>query len=48
MKIGLITGANSGLGYASAQKLLKEGYFVYMACRSEEKHLKQLILLIQN
>ena len=42
MKIGLITGANSGLGYASTQKLLKEGYFVYMACRSEEKALKAI------
>lgn len=42
MKIGLITGANSGLGYASAQKLLKEGYFVYMACRSEEKALEAI------
>jgi len=42
MKIGLITGANSGLGYASTQKLLKEGYFVYMACRSEEKALEAI------
>ena len=37
MKIALITGANSGLGYASTQALLNEGYYIYMACRSKEK-----------
>lgn len=42
MKIGIITGANSGLGYASTQKLLKEGYYIYMACRSEEKTLEAI------
>tara|TARA_B110000438_G_scaffold86543_1_gene85985 strand:+ start:287 stop:1168 length:882 start_codon:yes stop_codon:yes gene_type:complete len=42
VKIGIITGANSGLGYASTQKLLKEGYYIYMACRSEEKTLEAI------
>ena len=42
MKIALITGANSGLGYASTQALLNEGYYIYMACRSEEKTLEAI------
>ncbi|MDG1740903.1 MAG: SDR family NAD(P)-dependent oxidoreductase, partial [Candidatus Actinomarina sp.] len=42
MKIALITGANSGLGYASTQALLNEGYYIYMACRSEEKAVEAI------
>ena len=42
MKIALITGANSGLGYASTQALLKEDYYIYMACRSEVKALQAI------
>ena len=42
MKIALITGANSGLGYASTQALLKEDYYIYMACRSEAKALEAI------
>ena len=42
MKIALITGANSGLGYASPQALLKEDYYIYMACRSEAKALEAI------
>ena len=42
MKIALITGANSGLGYASTQALLKEDYYIYMACRSEVKALEAI------
>ena len=42
MKIALITGANSGLGYASTQALLKENYYIYMACRSEAKALEAI------
>ena len=42
MKIALITGANSGLGYASTQALLNEGYYIYMACRSEAKAVEAI------
>ncbi len=37
MKTVLITGASSGIGKATAQKLLSEGYRVYVAARRVEK-----------
>jgi len=36
-KVIIITGANSGLGLASAKKLAERGAQVIMACRSEER-----------
>lgn len=36
-KVIIITGANSGLGLASAKKLAEKGAQVIMACRSEER-----------
>ena len=33
----LVTGANAGIGYATAQDLAKRGGRVHMACRSQEK-----------
>ncbi|MBP2145443.1 NAD(P)-dependent dehydrogenase (short-subunit alcohol dehydrogenase family) [Methanofollis sp. W23] len=36
-KISLVTGANSGIGYAVAEELLKRGSVVYLAGRNPEK-----------
>ncbi|ABN57061.1 MULTISPECIES: SDR family NAD(P)-dependent oxidoreductase [Methanoculleus] len=36
-KVCLVTGANSGIGYAISEELLKRGAVVYMAGRSREK-----------
>lgn len=36
-KIALVTGANSGLGKASATELARRGYHVVMLCRSEQR-----------
>ncbi len=36
-KYVVITGANSGIGKAAAQKFTAEGYYVIMACRNMEK-----------
>ncbi|MEM7112133.1 MAG: oxidoreductase [Chloroflexota bacterium] len=36
-KIAIVTGANTGLGYAASLGLAKEGYKVIMACRSADK-----------
>ena len=32
-KICIVTGANSGIGYAVSEELLKRGAVVYMICR---------------
>jgi NAD(P)-dependent dehydrogenase (short-subunit alcohol dehydrogenase family) len=39
-KIGIVTGANSGIGYAVSEELLKRGAVVYLAGRSPEKIAK--------
>ncbi|QKS70395.1 SDR family oxidoreductase [Paenalkalicoccus suaedae] len=36
MKIAIVTGANSGLGFATSVGLLKQGIHVIFACRSEK------------
>lgn len=36
-KVALITGASSGIGRVTAEKLALQGYQVFLACRSEEK-----------
>ena len=38
-KTAIITGANSGIGYELAKKLVSEGCDVILACRNEEKGL---------
>jgi NAD(P)-dependent dehydrogenase (short-subunit alcohol dehydrogenase family) len=39
-KIAIVTGANSGIGYAVSEELLKRGAVVYMAGRNREKIAK--------
>ena len=36
-KTALVTGASSGMGKAIAQRLIKDGYRVYVAARSVDK-----------
>nr|WP_100548316.1 MULTISPECIES: SDR family NAD(P)-dependent oxidoreductase [unclassified Pseudomonas] len=36
-KVALVTGANSGIGAATAQALALQGYRVFLACRSAER-----------
>lgn len=35
--VGIVTGANSGIGYALSEELLRRGAIVYMAGRSRQK-----------
>ncbi|KXN71267.1 NAD(P)-binding protein [Conidiobolus coronatus NRRL 28638] len=36
-KVAIVTGANSGIGYVTAEYLYKAGYYVILACRNEQK-----------
>ena len=38
-KTAIITGANSGIGYQLAKKLVSEGCDVILACRNKDKGL---------
>jgi NAD(P)-dependent dehydrogenase (short-subunit alcohol dehydrogenase family) len=40
MRIVLITGGNTGLGFETAKRLKKLGYKVYIGCRDAEKGKK--------
>jgi Dehydrogenases with different specificities (related to short-chain alcohol dehydrogenases) len=42
MKKVFITGANKGIGFATAKKLLQQGFYVYLGCRSQERGLQAL------
>lgn len=39
MKSALVTGANKGIGFEVAKALIRNGYFVYLGCRSLENGL---------
>ncbi|KAF8977588.1 hypothetical protein BGZ46_007259 [Entomortierella lignicola] len=39
-KIAIVTGANSGIGYATAKSLAVNGAHVFMACRNKEKGIE--------
>ncbi|QSS98822.1 SDR family oxidoreductase [Pontibacillus sp. ALD_SL1] len=41
-KIAIVTGANTGMGFATTVALMKKGFFVIMACRSNERGLNAL------
>ena len=47
-KIAVVTGANSGMGKATARALLDEGATVIMLCRSEERGQKAYKELIKD
>lgn len=42
MKKVFITGANKGIGFATAKQLLQKGFYVYLGCRSLERGLQAL------
>ncbi len=42
MRVAIVTGANSGIGYQTALVLAQEGLEVVLACRSEERALKAI------
>jgi NAD(P)-dependent dehydrogenase (short-subunit alcohol dehydrogenase family) len=42
MKTVLITGANKGIGFETANQLAKLGYYVYIGCRDKSKGLKAI------
>lgn len=37
LQVCIVTGANAGIGYATAKKLAERGAHVVLACRSEER-----------
>lgn len=42
MKNVFITGANKGIGLATAKQLLEKGFYVYLGCRSQDRGSKAL------
>ena len=40
MKKVFITGANKGIGFATAKQLLQKGFYVYLGCRNHERGMK--------
>ena len=47
-KIVIVTGANSGIGKATAIELAKKDFFVILACRSKEKAQEVLDIIKEN
>lgn len=41
-KVAIVTGANTGLGYATAVTLAAHGAHVFLACRSREKAMEAI------
>lgn len=37
LQVCIVTGANAGIGYATAKKLAERGAHVVLACRSEQR-----------
>ena len=46
-KVAIVTGANSGMGMATAQALSDKGATVIMLCRSEERGRRAIALLTE-
>lgn len=47
-KVALVTGANSGVGFAAAKKLAERGATVVLACRSEDRGREAEALITQH
>jgi len=48
MKTALVTGANRGIGLATARQLLASGYFVYLGVRDELRGEEAATALVEN
>ncbi len=41
-RIAIVTGANTGIGLVTARELARQGFHVFLACRSEQKTLEAI------